>query len=134
LPATRLDGSSAFAGRKLAGFTNDAETQAGLADNAPWLLEDRMREAGGEMESGPAWQPFSVADDNVVTAQNPASSRQVAERTVKALDARADWIHVVPYEGTWTFKHERAGGEFRTRNTPARPPRNMPVRTAAGNW
>ena len=24
----------------MAGFTNEEETQAGLADNAPWLLED----------------------------------------------------------------------------------------------
>ena len=54
LSAMRPDGTWAFAGRKLAGFTNDEETQAGLADKAPWLLEDRMREAGGELEGGPA--------------------------------------------------------------------------------
>ena len=47
LSATRPDGTWAFAGRKLAGFTNDEETQAGLAERAPWLLENRMREAGG---------------------------------------------------------------------------------------
>jgi putative intracellular protease/amidase len=116
LSATRPDGSWAFAGRTLAGFTNEEETQAGLADNAPWLLEDRMREAGGEMESGPAWQPFAVVDDNVVTGQNPASSTEVAQKTVEALDARAHWIHVVPYEGAWTFKHEHGEpeGRFRT--------------------
>jgi putative intracellular protease/amidase len=116
LSATRPDGTWAFAGRKLAGFTNDEETQAGLADKAPSLLEDRMREAGGEIESGPAWQPFSVVDDNVVTGQNPASSSEVAQKTVEALDARAHWIHVVPYEGEWTFKHEHGEpeGRFRT--------------------
>jgi putative intracellular protease/amidase len=116
LSATRPDGTWAFAGRRLAGFTNEEETQAGLADRAPWLLEERMREAGGQMESGPAWQPFSVVDDNVVTGQNPASSTEVAQRTVDALDARAHWIHVVPYEGGWTFKHEHGDpeGKFRT--------------------
>jgi len=116
LSATRPDGTWALAGRKLAGFTNDEETQAGLADNAPWLLEDRMREAGGEMQSGPPWQPFSVVDSNVVTGQNPASSSQVALQTVEALDARAHWIHVVPYDGAWTFKHEHGEpeGRFRT--------------------
>jgi putative intracellular protease/amidase len=116
LSATRPDGTWAFAGRRLAGFTNEEETQAGLADRAPWLLEERMREAGGHMESGPAWQPFSVVDDNVVTGQNPASSTEVAQRTVEALDARAHWIHVVPHEGGWTFKHEHGepNGNFRT--------------------
>ena len=52
LSAMRPDGTWAFAGRKLAGFTNDEETQAGLADKAPWLLEDRIREAGGELRAG----------------------------------------------------------------------------------
>jgi putative intracellular protease/amidase len=116
LSAMRPDGTWAFAGRKLAGFTNDEETQAGLADKAPWLLEERMREAGGELEGGPAWQPFSVVDDNVVTGQNPASSGEVAEKAVEALDARAHWIHVVPHDGAWTFKHEHGEpeGAFRT--------------------
>jgi hypothetical protein len=116
LSAMREDGTWAFAGRHLAGFTNEEETQAGLADRARWLLEDRMREAGGEMESGPAWQPFAVVDDNVVTGQNPASSTDVARKTVEGLDARAHWLHVVPYEGGWTYKHEHGEpqGSFRT--------------------
>ena len=116
LSAIGPDGAWALAGRRLAGFTNDEQTQAGFAENAPWLLEDRMREAGAEMESGPAWQPFAVVDNNVVTGQNPASSGEVAQRTVEALAARARWIHVVPFEGAWTFKHERGKpeGRFRT--------------------
>jgi putative intracellular protease/amidase len=113
LSATRPDGTWPFAGRKLTGFTNEEETQAGLADRAPWLLENRMRDAGGELERGPAWQPFSVADGNVVTGQNPASSAAVAEKTVAALQARAHWVHVVPHEGGWTFKHERGEPEGR---------------------
>lgn len=113
LSAARADGSWAFAGRRLAGFTDEEETQAGLADKAPWLLESRMRAAGGQVETGPAWQPFSVVDDNVVTGQNPASSTEVAEKTVKAIDARAHWLHVVPYDGAWTFKHEHGEPEGR---------------------
>ena len=116
LSATRPDGSWAFAGRRMAGFTNDEETQAGLAGRAPWLLEDRMRESGGELEQGPSWQPFAVVDRNVVTGQNPASSSEVAQKTVQGLNAREHWIHVVPYEGAWTFKHEHGEplGRFRT--------------------
>jgi putative intracellular protease/amidase len=89
LPATREDGSWAFAGRTLSAFTNEEERQAGLADKAPWLLEDRIREAGGTLTGGPAWQPFSVVDDTVVTGQNPASSTEVAEKVVELLRSRA---------------------------------------------
>jgi putative intracellular protease/amidase/uncharacterized protein (DUF2267 family) len=88
LPAMRDSGAWAFSGRTLAGFTNDEETQAGLADRAPWLLEDRIRAAGGSLRTGPAWQPFSVEDGNVVTGQNPASSAEVARHAVEQLDGR----------------------------------------------
>jgi putative intracellular protease/amidase len=116
LSANRPDGSWALEGRRMAGFTNEEETQAGLADRASWLLEDRLRDAGGDMETGPAWQPFSVADDNLVTGQNPASSTEVAEKTVAGMSARAHWLHVVPYEGGWTYKHEHGepNGRFET--------------------
>ena len=75
-----------------------------------------MRKAGGQLASGPAWAPFSVVDENVVTGQNPASSGEVALKTVEALDRRAHWIHVVPRDGQWTFKHERGEPQatFRT--------------------
>jgi putative intracellular protease/amidase len=116
LSATRPDGTWAFAGRNLSGFSNDEETQAGLAERAPWLLENRLRDGGANVENGPDWQPFSVVDDNIVTGQNPASSTEVAEKTVERIDARAHWIHVVPHEGGWTFKHEhgQAEGRFKT--------------------
>ena len=95
-----------------------------------------MREAGGELEGGPAFQPFSVVDDNVVTGQNPASSGEVAQKAVEALNARAHWIHVVPYDGAWTFKHEHGEpeGTFRAQKRRSRPPGNMAGRTATGHW
>jgi hypothetical protein len=42
----------------------------------------------------------------VVTGQNPSSSTEVAQRTVERLNAREHWLHVVPHQGGWTFKHE----------------------------
>jgi putative intracellular protease/amidase len=117
LSAARDDGSWAFAGRELSAFTNEEETQAGLAANARWLLEDRLREAGGNMATGAAWEPFSVVDGNVVTGQNPRSSTEVAQKTVERLRARAHFVHVVPHHGTWTYKHEHGQpqGEFATK-------------------
>jgi putative intracellular protease/amidase len=43
LSAHRPDGTWLFKGRKLCAFTNEEETQATFAGNAPWLLEDRLR-------------------------------------------------------------------------------------------
>ncbi len=85
LSATRPDGSWAFAGRTLAAFTNEEEQQTGLAEQAPWLLEDRLRAAGADLTTGAAWQPLAVVDGTVVTGQNPASSREVAQRLVAML-------------------------------------------------
>jgi putative intracellular protease/amidase len=89
LPAQSSDGSWAFAGRELTGFTNEEETQAGLAEQAPWLLEDRLREAGATVRTGDAWASFVVVDDNLVTGQNPASSTEAAQRVVGLLQDRA---------------------------------------------
>lgn len=85
LPARRADGSWAFGGYRLTGFTNAEEQQAGLADRASWLLEDRLRESGAEFESGPAWSPHLVADRTLHTGQNPASSADLARQVVKAV-------------------------------------------------
>ena len=46
LSAHPADGTWLFKGRKLTAFTNEEETQATFAGNAPWLLEDRLRLAG----------------------------------------------------------------------------------------
>lgn len=89
LPAVREDGSWLFAGREVTAFTNEEETQAGLADKAPWLLENRMREAGGVFRSGSAWAPFVVVDGNLVTGQNPASSTEAAQEVTRLLRERS---------------------------------------------
>jgi len=77
-----------FAGRRLTAFTDAEETQVGLAANAPWLLEERLRAAGAEYESGPAWGPYVVVDGNLITGQNPASGEAAGEAMLKELAAR----------------------------------------------
>jgi len=83
LPAVNDDGTWLFGGRRLTGFTNDEEHQVGLADKAPWLLQDRLIACGGAFEhSDGAWQPHVVVDGNLYTGQNPASSATLAEQLV----------------------------------------------------
>ncbi|MEU2118520.1 type 1 glutamine amidotransferase domain-containing protein [Streptomyces sp. NPDC016459] len=85
LAATDTDGANAFAGYRVAAFTNDEETQSGFADKAKWLLESRLVEAGVNVQVGEPWVPNVVVDRNLVTGQNPASSAPLAARVLKTL-------------------------------------------------
>jgi putative intracellular protease/amidase len=80
--------SWAFKGRKLTAFSNAEEAQVGLADNAPWLLEDRLRAAGAAYEAGTSWTPNVVIDGNLVTGQNPASAEAAAKAVIELLSQR----------------------------------------------
>ncbi|MFH9202454.1 type 1 glutamine amidotransferase domain-containing protein [Streptomyces anulatus] len=85
LAATLADGANAFAGHRVAAFTNAEETQAGLADKAKWLLETRLVEAGVDVRVGEPWAPNVVVDRNLVTGQNPSSSAPLAAEVLKKL-------------------------------------------------
>lgn len=85
LAAVRGDGTNAFAGYRLTGFTNAEERQAGFADRAKWLLQDRLMEAGADFQEGEPWAPHVVADRNLVTGQNPASSAPLADELLKRI-------------------------------------------------
>ncbi|MFF7357798.1 MULTISPECIES: type 1 glutamine amidotransferase domain-containing protein [Streptomyces] len=85
LAATEADGSNAFAGYRLTGFSNAEETQNGLAAGAKWLLQDRLVEAGADYRAGEPWAPNVVVDRNLVTGQNPASAGPAAAEVLKKL-------------------------------------------------
>lgn len=85
LSARRPDGGWLFEGRRVTAFTDAEEREVGLAEVAPWLLEDRLRAQGARFEVGRPWQSHVIKDGNLVTGQNPASSRSAAEETLSAL-------------------------------------------------
>ena len=85
LAAGDAEGNWLFKGRKLTAFTDEEEKQAGLADNAPWLLEDRLRAGGAIFESAPAWSSHVVVDGNLITAQNPASAEAAGQAILAKL-------------------------------------------------
>jgi putative intracellular protease/amidase len=85
LAAAQADGSNAFAGYRVAAFTNAEESQAGFADRAKWLLQDRLTEAGVQVREGEPWAANIVVDRNLVSGQNPASSAGVAAEVLKKL-------------------------------------------------
>ena len=85
LAAGDAEGNWLFQGRKLTAFTDEEEKQAGLAENAPWLLEDRLRAGGADFESGTAWSSHVVVDGNLITAQNPASAEAAGQALLSLL-------------------------------------------------
>lgn len=89
LSAHRADGSWLFKDRTLTAFTNEEETGATFAGNAPWLLEDRLRLAGAHFVSAPAWTEHVVVDGNLVTGQQNVSSGAAATKILQQLDALA---------------------------------------------
>ncbi|MER5349303.1 type 1 glutamine amidotransferase domain-containing protein [Kitasatospora sp. NPDC002551] len=87
LAAVGEDGGNAFAGYRVAAFTNDEEAQAGFAEKAKWLLETRLVEAGVDVRVGESWAPHVVVDRNLVTGQNPASAAPLAAELLRKLSA-----------------------------------------------
>ncbi|MBQ0984097.1 type 1 glutamine amidotransferase domain-containing protein [Streptomyces sp. F63] len=85
LATVGADGGTPFAGYRLTGFSNAEEQQAGLADRAKWLLQDRLVAMGAEYAEAEPWSPNVVVDRNLYTGQNPASSGPLAAELAKAL-------------------------------------------------
>ena len=85
LSAHRPDGTWLLRGRQLTGFSNQEETMAGFAGNAPWLLEDRLRLAGALFRAAKAWSVHTVEDGNLVTGQQNNSSGAAASKIVEKL-------------------------------------------------
>lgn len=85
LTCLRDDGSSVFAGYRLTAFTNEEEKQVGLADKAPWLLQDRLVDLGVDFVEGEPWEPYVVRDRGLYSGQNPASSAPLAAEITRAL-------------------------------------------------
>ncbi|MDM7458638.1 MAG: type 1 glutamine amidotransferase domain-containing protein, partial [Paracoccus sp. (in: a-proteobacteria)] len=89
LSARLISGEPLVKGRRVAGFSNSEENAVGLSEVVPFLLADRLSEAGAKVEHGPDGQPFALTDGRLVTGQNPASSAEVARLMLKAADKPA---------------------------------------------
>lgn len=74
-----------FAGRKMTAFSDEEEIEFGTADNAPWLLADRLRKSGAAYVQGRNWAVHVVQDGNLLTGQNPASSAALADLVIATL-------------------------------------------------
>jgi putative intracellular protease/amidase len=74
------DGEYLVKGKEVAGFTNSEEEAVQLTDVVPFLVEDMLKERGGEYSKADDWNSHVVMSGNLITGQNPASSEDVAEQ------------------------------------------------------
>ena len=87
LAAKNEDGTNAFAGKNITAFSNTEEESTGLAENAKWLLESELVNAGVKYDKAAEdWSSHVVVDGNLYTGQNPQSSEELAKRILADLD------------------------------------------------
>jgi putative intracellular protease/amidase len=80
------DGAYLLAGKNISSFTNEEEENYAKLD-VPFELETALTQQGAIFHQVAPWQPFSIADGNLVTGQNPASAKGVAEKMISLLGA-----------------------------------------------
>jgi putative intracellular protease/amidase len=85
--AKTADGQPLVKGKSVTGFTNTEEAAAGLTDVVPFLVEDMLKEHGGNYSKAADWQPHVVTDGLLITGQNPASSEPAAKVLLAKLQA-----------------------------------------------
>ena len=83
--AKAADGTPLVKGKSVAGFTNTEEEAVQLTNVVPFLVEDMLKNNGGEYSKGADWQPYVVTAGNLITGQNPASSELAAKELLKML-------------------------------------------------
>jgi putative intracellular protease/amidase len=79
------NGEPLVRGKAVAGFTNTEEEAVQLTNVVPFLVEDMLKENGGNYSKGADWQPYVVSAGNLITGQNPASSEKAAEELLAML-------------------------------------------------
>jgi putative intracellular protease/amidase len=79
------DGEPFVKGKNVAGFTNSEEEAVQLTDVVPFLVEDKLKELGGNYSKVEDWKSHVVKDGLLITGQNPASSEGAAQELLDLL-------------------------------------------------
>lgn len=72
-------------GKNITSFTNEEEKSYAITD-VPFLLETALTKQGAKFHAATKWSANSIVDGNLVTGQNPASAREVAEEMISILE------------------------------------------------
>lgn len=88
LKNVKVNGEYLVKGKKVTGFSNSEEAGVGLTDVVPFLLEDALKDNGGQYEKGADWESYVVEDGLLITGQNPGSSADTAKQLLNKLDSK----------------------------------------------
>ncbi|MEH6566615.1 MAG: type 1 glutamine amidotransferase domain-containing protein [Halopseudomonas sp.] len=80
------DERSLVTGKRVTGFSNTEEEAVGLTKVVPYLLEDALKQQGGQYSKADDWAEYVLVDGKLVTGQNPASSEKAAQELIKLLN------------------------------------------------
>jgi putative intracellular protease/amidase len=83
------DGNLFVDGKTVSGFTNGEEAEVELTKVVPFLVEDEMLKLGAIFSKVKNWGVHVVADGQLVTGQNPASSGPAARLLIETLKKQA---------------------------------------------
>ena len=86
LKEVKVNGEYLVKGKKVTGFTNEEEEAVGLTKVVPFLLENALKANGAAYSKGENWAPYAVEDGLLITGQNPASSKLVAQKLLDQLN------------------------------------------------
>lgn len=81
------DGTYLLNGKNVSSFTNEEEENYALAD-VPFELESALTKQGAIFHKTGPWAAYSIADGRLVTGQNPASAKGVAEKMIGLLEGK----------------------------------------------
>ncbi len=79
------NGEPLVKGKRVTGFTNTEEEAVHLTNVVPFLLEDELKNRGGQYSKKEDWASYVVKDGLLITGQNPASSEEAAKELLHFL-------------------------------------------------
>lgn len=85
LHRVKVRGKPIVKGKRVTGFANSEEEAVHLTKVVPFLVEDELKRLGGLYEKAEDWASFVITDGQLVTGQNPASSKAGAEALLDLL-------------------------------------------------
>jgi putative intracellular protease/amidase len=80
-----ISGDPLLKGRQITAFSNNEEQIWGLTKLVPFMLESELSSLGGFYNKSHDFVSNIVVDGNLITGQNPASSKEVAKKLLLCL-------------------------------------------------
>lgn len=85
LEVKKADGSSLVNGMNVTAFSDSEEAAVAMVEHVPYLVETELKKLGAHYTKTSDWGDHSVQDGTLITGQNPASSKAVAEKILAEL-------------------------------------------------